>query len=320
VVAKTGRAEVLKALGRLSEALAAYDAVSAEHPEDVVAKTGRAEVLKALGRLSEALAAYDAVSAEHPENVVARRGRAEVLKAFGKLDDALAAYDAVIAEHPEDVVARRGRAEVLKALGKLDDALAAYDAVIAEHPEDLIARNGRSSVLIALHRYDEAIAALPDKDINSIEDWIGYHIRGMAFLRMGRVDEALKVFEVGVIGDPIPSSREYFCAGLGLAWLRKQNYSKASEELEKVKCPALQSQTDMLRVHCYGEEEEFDLAQEAYQRLDANPQFQSSDLKDELYRRYILRVGARHDDEWIFEKETDCFFQVATQHLLSASY
>ncbi len=72
-VAKRGRAEVLKALGHLDKALAAYDEVIAEHPGDVIAKSGRAEVLKALGRFENALAAYDEVIVEHPENVIAKR-------------------------------------------------------------------------------------------------------------------------------------------------------------------------------------------------------------------------------------------------------
>ena len=52
------------------------------------------EVLRALNRLDEALAAYDAVIDAFPSNVVARNGRAEVLRALNRLDEALAAYDA----------------------------------------------------------------------------------------------------------------------------------------------------------------------------------------------------------------------------------
>ncbi|MGA3163836.1 MAG: hypothetical protein ABSD77_06560, partial [Verrucomicrobiota bacterium] len=124
-VPKCGRAEVLKALFRLPDALAAYDAIISEHPEYVVARCGRAEVLKALFRLPDALAAYDAIISEYPEYVVAENGRAEVLKALFRFPDALAAYDAIISEHPEEVVTRCGRAEVLKALNRLPDALAA---------------------------------------------------------------------------------------------------------------------------------------------------------------------------------------------------
>ena len=89
-VAKTGRAEVLKAQGKLPEALVAFDEVIAAHPGDVVAKTGRAEVLKAQGKLPEALVAFDKVIATHPEHVVAKNGRVTVLVLMGQWDAALA--------------------------------------------------------------------------------------------------------------------------------------------------------------------------------------------------------------------------------------
>ena len=42
--------------------------------QQFVAQTGRAEVLKAMGRFQDALDAYDAVRQDHPENVVAQTG------------------------------------------------------------------------------------------------------------------------------------------------------------------------------------------------------------------------------------------------------
>ena len=154
-IAQTGRAEVLKAMYRLPEALAAYEAIIAEHPQEIVAKNGRAEVLKAMYRLDDALSAYEAIIAEHPQEIVAKNGRAEVLKAMYRLPEALAAYEAIIAEHPQEIVAKAGRAEVLKAMYRLPEALAAYEAIIAEHPEDVVAKAGRAEVLKAMYRLDE---------------------------------------------------------------------------------------------------------------------------------------------------------------------
>ncbi len=79
-------------MGRLDEALAAYDRTVEAFPEKVDARTGRAETLRAMGRLDEALAAYDRTVEAFPENAVARNGRAETLRAMGRLDEALAAY------------------------------------------------------------------------------------------------------------------------------------------------------------------------------------------------------------------------------------
>jgi predicted Zn-dependent protease len=296
---------VLKALGKLDDALAAYDSIIADHPQDVIAKTGRADVLKALGRLDEALAAYDSVIADHPQNVVAKTGRAEVLKALGKLDDALAAYDSIIADHPQDVVAKNGRAEVLKALGKLDDALAAYDEVITIYPKDPIARNGRSCLLAALKRFDEALESLLGGYPVIEQDWIGYHIRGMITMRMGRLEEAIRIFNEGVNSSPWASSKGQFQSALAIASLKQLDFVKASQVLEQVTAPALQPQVNLLRLHSFGEMGDYKKVVEVYTDLRENPPAFADELTDELHWRYVLNEKPRHDDDWVFYKEVD---------------
>jgi tetratricopeptide (TPR) repeat protein len=201
-VAKNGRAEVFKALSRYPEALSAYDAAIADHPENVVAKTGRAEVLKTLSRYPEALAAYDAVIADYPEDVVAKTGRAEVLKVQGRYPEALAAYDAVIADHPENAVAKNGRAEVLKAQGRYPEALAAYDAVIADHPENAVAKKGRAEVFKAQGRYPEALAAYDAVIADHPEDVVAKNGRAEVLKAQGRYPEALAAYDAVIANHP----------------------------------------------------------------------------------------------------------------------
>ena len=66
----------------------------------MVARNGKAEVLKAQGRLDEALAEYEFAVRDFPGNVVARSGKAEVLKAQGRLDEALAEYEFAVRDFP----------------------------------------------------------------------------------------------------------------------------------------------------------------------------------------------------------------------------
>jgi tetratricopeptide (TPR) repeat protein len=297
---------------RLSEALDAYEQASA-FGQRAIAMDGRAEVLKALGRLPEALAAYDAAVAEFPENVVAKNSRAETLRALGRLPEALAAYDAAIAEHPEDVVAKAGRAEVLKALGRLPEALAAYDAAIAEHPENVVAKRGRSCILVALHRYDEALAHLPDANPVALDDWIGYHIRGMILLRTGKIDEAVRIFEHGVKDNPLPSSKEYFRSALAVAHLRRREFVKAGHVLAEVTTPSLQPQANVLRLHSFGASGDYERAATAYRNLAHKPWFISDELVNELHRKYMLKEEPRHDDEWVYEQEDDMLLLGANQ-------
>ena len=317
VVAKNGRAETLRAMGQLQEALAAYDSTLAEHPDRVDTKAGRAETLRALNRLRDALAAYDEAVARHPESAVAKAGRAETLRAMGRLQEALAAYDEAISQHPENAVSKRGRAEVLKALRRLDEALQAYDEVLADNPNDAITRNGCSGVLLALRRYDEALALLPIENPVSLSDWIGFHIRGMIMLRRGNIDEAIRIFEHGVREDPIPSSREYFSNALGAACLRRGDLVRAGKALEEVKAPLLQPQANVLRLHAYGALGDEARAALAYEDLREKPWFIPDALIPELHRKYILKEGPRHDDNWVFEQESDMFLFDPNQQVLT---
>jgi len=189
VVAKTGRAEVLKVMGRLDESLMAYEQIIAQQPENVVAKTGRAEVLKAMGRLDESLVAYDQSIAEYPENVVAKTGRAEVLKMMGRLEEALMPYDQIIAEHPESVVAKTGRVEVLKAMGRLDESLMAYDQIIAEHPKSVVAKTGRAEVLKVMGRLEESLMAYDQIIAEHPEDVVAKTGRADMLMRLGQHSE-----------------------------------------------------------------------------------------------------------------------------------
>jgi tetratricopeptide (TPR) repeat protein len=303
VVAKTGRAEVLKAKGELDRALAAFNEVIREHPENVVAKTGRAEVLKATGQLNEALAAFNEVIREHPGDVVAKNGRAEVLKAKGQLNEALAAFNEVIREHPENVVAKNGRAEVLKAKGQFQEALDIYNKTITEHPEDRIAGTGRSCILAALGRYTEALEYLQDKNPVTQDDWIDYHVRGMILLRTGKMSEAIRIFNHGLQNNPWHSSREYFRSALALAWLRGRNFKKAGQMLEEVRSPQLQPSANVLRIHVFGAEGDLQRATTAYDSLATKPEIRSNELTQELRHQFILKEAPRHDEEWIFDRE-----------------
>jgi Putative Zn-dependent protease, contains TPR repeats len=195
VVARNGRADVLKSIGRLDQALAAYDDTIREFPNDIFAKTGRAEVLKFMGRLDEALAAYDDTIRNFPDNVVAKNGRADVLKSTGRLDQALAAYDQTINEFPSNIFAKNGRAEVLKSLGRLDEALTAYDAIGLEFPNDVVTKNGRAEVLKSMGRLDEALAAYDAIGREFPNDAVARTGRAEVLKSLGRLDEALAAYD-----------------------------------------------------------------------------------------------------------------------------
>jgi tetratricopeptide (TPR) repeat protein len=309
VVAKNGRAEVLKAQGQFLAALAAFDEVIRQHPEDVVAKNGRAEVFKAQGQFPAALAAFDEVIRQHPEDMVAKTGRAEVLKTQGQYTAALAIFDEIIRQDPEDVVAKTGRAEVLKAQGHFAAALTAFDEVIRQHPHEPVTRNGRSCVLVALGRYDEALESLPTTAPIAFEGWIAYHIKGMCLLRTGETAKALKIFNDGLQNCPFSLQTEYFRSALALSWLRGQDFRKAGETLDVITSPLLQQSANVIRIHAFGAQGNRQRALKAYEDLAAAPHLLTDELTQELHHQYVLLEEPTKDEEWIFDREVRIFLR-----------
>jgi tetratricopeptide (TPR) repeat protein len=197
-IARKGRAEVLKGMGRLEEALREYEAAIREFPHDVVARAGRAEVLKGMGRLEEALQEYEATVREFPESVVARNGRAEVLKGMGRLEEALREYEATVRDFPESAVARNGRAGVLKGMGRLEEALQEYEATVREFPNNVIARTGRAEVLRGMGRLEEALREYEATVREFPNNVFARSGRAEVLKGMGRLEEALREYEVAV--------------------------------------------------------------------------------------------------------------------------
>jgi tetratricopeptide (TPR) repeat protein len=195
VIAKKGKANVLKALGRLPEALAIYNEVITEYPQDVYAKNGRAEVLKSLNLLTESREAYEKIIAEHPEDIVAKTGRAEVLKSLNLLTESREAYEKIIAEHPEDIVAKNGRAEVLKSLNLLTESREAYEKIIAEHPEDIFAKNGRAEVLKSLNLLTESREAYEKIIAEHPEDVVAKTGRAEVLKSLNLLTESREAYE-----------------------------------------------------------------------------------------------------------------------------
>src|SRR5262249_24345001 len=79
-------------LGEYQRALDAYSRTG-ELGDRRLGLMGRAEALKDLGQLREALQVLDACIAEFPDDKVAVNSRAAAFADFGRFEDALAAYD-----------------------------------------------------------------------------------------------------------------------------------------------------------------------------------------------------------------------------------
>ncbi|HME71366.1 MAG TPA: tetratricopeptide repeat protein [Myxococcota bacterium] len=272
VVTRNGRAETLRAMNRLDEALAAYDEAIRDFPEDVVARNGRAETFRAMNRLDEALDAYDQAIRDFPADIFARSGRAETLRAMNRLDEALAAYNEASRAFPGDVVARNGRAETLRAMNRLDEALDAYNEAIRAFPDNVVARNGRAETLRAMNRLDEALDAYDEaiRDLpNSVVTRSG---RAETLRAMNRLGEALDAYDEAIRDFPAE-----VVARNGRAWVLAL-LGRTHEALESLPVSFPVTAQDWIGFHMRGmiqlRRGDADTAIQTFQKgieLDANP-------------------------------------------------
>jgi tetratricopeptide (TPR) repeat protein len=164
-----GRAEVLRDLGQLEEALQIFERCAAEFPEDIVSRNGRASALASSGRLEEALEAYDQLLRGPLFDSVSLTGRAEVLRDMGLLEEALEAFGAVVRDFPGEIIPRHARAEVLRELGRLSEAKEAFEAVCQQFPLSASGWTGVAKVLRDMGCFTEAAEEF--KRITDVFPW-----------------------------------------------------------------------------------------------------------------------------------------------------
>jgi predicted Zn-dependent protease len=290
-------------MGRLEEALREYEATVREFPHDVVARSGRAEVLKAMGRLEEALQEHEAAVREFPHDVVGYTGRAEVLKAMGRLEEALREYEAAAREFPHNVVARHGRAEVLKGMGCLEEALREYEGISAKFPSNSYSQVGMAAVLVLLGRYDEALRLVAVQTPRTLDDWIGHHIRGMVSLKRGDLVAAIQIFERGLHQSPWQVTWGYFRRALAVARLWRSEFSAAVDALGDEHAPV----SEVLRGHAFGGLGQTEEAKAALDRAEGHELPVLVEVRRELVLRYIARERKTpiQSDDWLFERECE---------------
>ncbi len=262
-VARNGQAETLRSLGRFEEALAEYAAAARDFPRNAFARNGRAETFRSLGRFEEALAEYAAAVRDFPRNAVARNGRAETLRSLGRFEEALAEYAAAVRDFPRDAFARNGQAETLRSLGRFEEALTEYETTMRDFPQNAVARNGLVSTLVSCERYARALALLPSSDPRTADDWVALHIRAMIALREGRMDEAVKILERGVRECRWARQNAYFRLALATVQLRNEKYAEAIATIGEATEPVAQA----LRYHAAAALHHFDEAQTWYGKL-----------------------------------------------------
>jgi hypothetical protein len=138
--ARLGLALALSWSGDKEEALAEYEGLLAEDPEDQDALLGRARVMSWLDHQGPAKEAYEQVLERDPDSRSARRSLGRVQSWRGKHRDAERRLSEYLKDHPDDAEAVFLLAQSQDWLGRPDRAQRTLRRHLAQHPDDERAR------------------------------------------------------------------------------------------------------------------------------------------------------------------------------------
>jgi tetratricopeptide (TPR) repeat protein len=156
-----GAAQALRDLGELEAAADEYRQITETSPLNSLAWAGLAYALMDLGRLTEAMSVFGKVAA-NDRNSTGKIGRANTLKLKGAFDEAIGVYRQVIDAVPNNHLAWCGIAETLHLQGKDQEALAAYDEAVTRSPHFVAPLIGKGNLLRVLGRFEQANSVFED--------------------------------------------------------------------------------------------------------------------------------------------------------------
>lgn len=191
-----GRAEILKDLGQLANAMEVFDQLTNDYPGDIVILNARAAALADFGRLGASLNLYNEIIEEWLPEPVTLIGRAQVLKDAGRLDEALRELDTIVKTYVDEPVAQYTRAVVLRELGRMEEALQTFSELKTGFPLAAQFRASYARVLRDLGRYEEAIAVY--NEIVKSHPFISFGHMGLAdtFRIIGHLDRAHELYDL----------------------------------------------------------------------------------------------------------------------------
>jgi tetratricopeptide (TPR) repeat protein len=259
-------------------------------------------------KIDEAISAYQEACTLFPFDSRLANGYANIRKINDELSESLQIYEKNVRQFPYDLISKSGRADLLKRLGQYDNALHAYDQIIEIWPNYAAARNGKAAILVVRGQFKQATELLPTNPPETRDDWIAWHIRGMILLRTNDLERAIEHFRDGAIQVPFARERRYFDGALALARMRKGQFGGAVQAL----VDAGGGLSNILRLHAYAGAGNIDRAKASYIELSSRCPEQLIDLREAIATRFgITQKVAHHNDNWIFERESEAILREA---------
>ena len=168
--AAAGKARDALNAGRASDAAAVCEAALKVHPHHADCRTLLARAYEQLGRVGDAIEAYEAACAKAPSypNLLAC---ASLYARVGDWDQAEAKFQAAVEKFPTSVPAWQGLADARERLGKLDLVVGCREMLASLQPDDLEAQLGLAEAGAAAGdapKASEIAQAVLDGDPNNV--------------------------------------------------------------------------------------------------------------------------------------------------------
>lgn len=185
----------LHGVGRLEEALKAYDKALTFAPEDAEIWTNIGSALTQAGRHDEASISFEHALKLNPRAANAARGRGLALFKLARFQDALACFDLVNEMQPDDVDVAHMRATCMVRLRRFDEALPEVRKVLASKPDHADALNNLGNIYQSRGLHEEALPCF-DQALARRPDFIqAMNSKAFSLTELQQFDEALAIYE-----------------------------------------------------------------------------------------------------------------------------
>lgn len=177
--------------GEAARALAAADDLLRGLPKEPEALHLRAMALDALSRADEAVSAYAAAAAAHPQQDVVLANLGKLLRDLGRHAGAADVFGRAVAFNPRNLDALLGLGSAHRALRNFDKARAAFANALLIAPNDAPALNHLGNLEAQLGHIEEAAALFSRAIANSRAPALALVNRGAVYRRLGRLNESV---------------------------------------------------------------------------------------------------------------------------------
>jgi tetratricopeptide (TPR) repeat protein len=187
---QTNLGNVLRARGRLDEAVSCHRRAIALKPDYAEAHNNLGSALRDSKRLDQAVASYRQAISIKPDFAMAHMNLGDTLLALGRLDEAARSYRRVLHFRPDSVEAHNNLGNALRDSGRLEEAAASYRRAVAIRPDYAKLHNNLGNALLDLGRIEEAVASYSHA-LELEPDFAKAHSNlGSAFRELAKLDEA----------------------------------------------------------------------------------------------------------------------------------